>query len=254
MIHNHWLSITHHDSQPLDQHSTPWFTNHLLSIPHHHSQPLVQHNSQWFTTTGADHGVLYWASCCESWWVMLSQWLCIIVSYAEPVVVNRGVWCWANNCDAWCVMLSQWLWFMVFYAEPMVVYNGGLCCVSGWESCCAIPSHWDSQPLAQYNTPWFTTNSSVLFTVILNHWLSIAHQESQSLAQHNTPWFTNYWLSIPHHHSQPLAQHSSLLSQWLRITVYYTEPLFLNHGVLYWASCCESWWVMLSQWLCIMVC
>jgi hypothetical protein len=36
-------------------------------------------------------GELYCASGCESWCVMLSQWVCIMVYYAEPVVVNHGV-------------------------------------------------------------------------------------------------------------------------------------------------------------------
>jgi hypothetical protein len=48
MIHNHWLSIAHHDSQPPDQHGSPWFTptgtgSHWLSIAQHDSNPLAQH-------------------------------------------------------------------------------------------------------------------------------------------------------------------------------------------------------------------
>ena len=36
--------------------------------------------------------------------------------------------------------------------------------------------------------------------------------------------------------------------------VCYTEPGVVNHGVLYRASGCESWFVLLRQWLLIMVC
>jgi hypothetical protein len=57
MFHNHWLSIPHNDSQPMAQHSTPWFkttgsaqltmTNkkHGLSITHHDSEQLAQQNT-----------------------------------------------------------------------------------------------------------------------------------------------------------------------------------------------------------------
>jgi hypothetical protein len=34
----------------------------------------------------------------------------------------------------------------------------------------------------------------------------------------------------------------------------FTEPVVVNHGVLYGDSGCESWCAMLSQWLCVMVC
>jgi hypothetical protein len=64
MIYNHWLSIAHHDSQPLTHQTISWFTNtgssflimihnRQLSITHHDWQPLAQHNTPWFTTTGS---------------------------------------------------------------------------------------------------------------------------------------------------------------------------------------------------------
>ena len=48
----------------------------------------------------ANHGVLCSVSDCESWCVMLSQWLCILMCYAEPVVVNHGVLFWASGCES----------------------------------------------------------------------------------------------------------------------------------------------------------
>jgi hypothetical protein len=153
MIHNHWLRITHHDSQPLAQHNTPSFT----------------------TTCSDKHNMIHlnWGSGYESWCVILRQWLWIKVCTAEPVVVNHGVLCWARGCESWCVMMSQWLWIMVCYAEPVVVYHGVLCWASGCESWgvilsrvvvnhCVVCSatHHDSQQLAQNNTPWFTTTGS----------------------------------------------------------------------------------------------
>ena len=60
-----------------------------------------------------NHGLLCCAKGCESWRVILSQWLRIMVCYAEPVVVNHGVLC-------------KWLLIMVCYAEPVVVKHGVL--------------------------------------------------------------------------------------------------------------------------------
>jgi hypothetical protein len=65
---------------------------------------------------------------------MANQWLWIMVCYAEPVVVNHGVLCWASDCESWCAMLNQWLCIMVCYAEPVVVNHGVLFWASGCES------------------------------------------------------------------------------------------------------------------------
>jgi hypothetical protein len=192
MIHNHWLSIAHHDSQPLAQHNSPWRTtfgtawqtmihNHWHIITHNDSQPLAQHSTPWFTTTGSEqytmihnhwlnHGVLLWGSDCESWCAMLSQWLCIMVCYVEPVVVNHCVLCWASGCEWWCVMLSQWLLIMVCNTEPVVVNHGLLCCAKGCELWRVIPSQW--------------------LPMIHHHWHSLTHHDSQPLAQNSTIWFT----------------------------------------------------------------
>jgi hypothetical protein len=56
MIYNHWLRITHHDSQPLAQNNTPSVTttgsasltiihNHWLRVTQHDSQPLAKNNT-----------------------------------------------------------------------------------------------------------------------------------------------------------------------------------------------------------------
>ena len=45
-----------------------------------------------------------------------------------------------------------------------------------------------------------------------------------------------------------------MLSQWLWIMVCYTEPVVVNHGVLYWTSGCESGFIIQSKWLWIMLC
>jgi hypothetical protein len=49
-----------------------------------------------------------------------------MVCYAEPVVVIRGELWWATGCESWCAMMSQWLCIMVCYAEPVVVIRGEL--------------------------------------------------------------------------------------------------------------------------------
>jgi hypothetical protein len=163
MIHNHWLSITHHDSQPLAQNNTPSFT------------------------TTASHGVLFWDIGCESWCTMLGQWVWIVVCYAEPVVVNHGVLFWASGCESWWVMLSQWLWIIVSDDEQVVVNHDLLCWASVCESLFFMLSQW--LWIMVYDTePEATWPSSL--TIIHNHWLSITHHDSQPLAQNNTPWFT----------------------------------------------------------------
>jgi hypothetical protein len=59
-----------------------------------------------------------------------------------------------------------------------------------------IIAHHDSQPLAENNTPRFTTTGSA------------KQNDLQTLAQYNT-MIRYHWLSITQHYSQPLAQHNS---------------------------------------------
>jgi hypothetical protein len=73
MIHNHWLSISHDDSNPLAQYNT------TLCKP---------------------------VSGFESWCAMLSQWWWIMVCNAVPVVVSHGVVYWTSRFKSWYVMLS----------------------------------------------------------------------------------------------------------------------------------------------------
>jgi hypothetical protein len=65
-----------------------------------------------------------------------------MVSYADLVVVNHDeVWL-AGACESWCVMLIQWLCIMVSYAEPMGVNHDVLFCANGYESCCSMLNQW----------------------------------------------------------------------------------------------------------------
>jgi hypothetical protein len=162
--------------------------NHLLRITHHDSQSLPQLNTPWFTTTGSAYHTVCW-----------TQWLGIMVFYAEPVIVNHVLLCWASVCESLLFMLSQWLWIMVYDAEPEVVNHGELCRASGYDSCCA----------AHHSTPWFTTTGSVQLTMIHNHWFSIAHHDSQPLAHSSLTMIHHHWLRITHHDSQPLAQNNT---------------------------------------------
>jgi hypothetical protein len=138
---------------------------------------------------------------------MIRLW--IVVSYAEPVVVNHGVLCWASGCELWCVILSQWLWIIVSY---------DIC-------------------------QWLWIMVCYAVTVV-----GITHHDSQPLAQHSTPWFTTTRSFITHHDSQPLAfvvNHGVLcwasgceswcviLRKWLWIMTSYAEPVVLNDGVLF---------------------
>jgi hypothetical protein len=130
--HDHWLSITHHDSQSLPQLNKPWFTttgSAYLAIIYNHLRIVMYYAEK---------------SGCESWCVILGQWLWIMVCYAEPVVVNRGVLWWASGCVSWCVMLSQCLRIIVFYPLPTMIHKYWL-----------KITHDNSQPMTQHNKPWF---------------------------------------------------------------------------------------------------
>ena len=51
--------------------------------------------------------------------------------YTEPVVVNHGVLSRASGCESWCVLLSKLLLIMVCIAEQVIVNHGESCCASG---------------------------------------------------------------------------------------------------------------------------
>ena len=93
---------------------------------------------EWYEPVVVNYGVLCWTSGCESWCVMLSQWLWIIVCYTDPLVMYRGVLWWASGCESWCVILNQGFWIIVCYAESLVVNHGMLCWVSRCESWCVL--------------------------------------------------------------------------------------------------------------------
>ena len=54
-----------------------------------------------------------------------------MVSCAEPVVVNHGVLYGSNGCESWSVILSQWLFIMVCIAEQVIVNHDEFYCSSG---------------------------------------------------------------------------------------------------------------------------
>ena len=119
-----------------------------------YTQPVIGNTNMHAVPVGVNHGELSWTSGCASLFAMLSQWLWIIVSYAdpgvweswyamlsqllwimmcyaEPVVVNHCELCWSSGCEALWVILSEWLWIILCYAEP-----------GGWESWCAMLCQW----------------------------------------------------------------------------------------------------------------
>jgi hypothetical protein len=133
MIHTHRLSIIRYDlhllsqhstpcSNPLAQNNTPWFTT-TGSEKHHDSQPLALKNTAMYYSEPVvvNHGVLFWASRCESWFAKLNQWLWIMSCYVEPVVVNSYVFFRASGCESWC------------FSVPVVVNHGVLFWASGFE-------------------------------------------------------------------------------------------------------------------------
>jgi hypothetical protein len=199
-----WHTITQTQSA---QYQTIWFTTVRFRIPH------MIHN-HWVSITHHCQG-------CESWCVMLSMWWWIMLCYTDPC-----------GCGSWCVMLSQWLWIMVCYTDPVVVNHVCYTEANSFGSvsnnmihnCSVQNSTHDSQPLGQYNTPWFTTTGSALHTMTQDHWSSKMHHNSQPLT-----------------HIILMVNHAVLYwSVWLWVMVCNAEPVVVNHGVLYWPSGCES--------------
>ena len=108
-----------------------------------------------------NHDTLCCTSVGESWRVMLRQWLWIMVSYAElvvvkycelcrdqcvgiivcyaePVGVNHCASFWDSGCESWHAMISKYVGIMVCYSEPMAVNDDVLCWTSGCKSLCGM--------------------------------------------------------------------------------------------------------------------
>jgi hypothetical protein len=185
MIHNHWLIITHQDSQPLAQHNTPWLPTWAkwLCIMMFYAEP----------------------SGCESWFAMLSQWLWIMVCYAEQGVMYYGVLCWASGCESLCVILSQWLWIMVCYAESGVVNHVELWWASGCESWWQVnnPRGRASRHKTHLHIIWKQIKSlwqpnktpetwyiNIYIFLLLLDKISCLKLFNLFINWHNTPWFT----------------------------------------------------------------
>ena len=47
-----------------------------------------------------NHSMLFGTNGCESWCDILSQWLLIMVSFAEEGNVNHGAFYYANGCES----------------------------------------------------------------------------------------------------------------------------------------------------------
>ena len=63
----------------------------------------------------ANYGVML-RQWCEPWCVTLNR-----------VVVNHGELCFCSGCESWCAMKSQWLCIMSSYDEQVIVNHGVLC-------------------------------------------------------------------------------------------------------------------------------
>jgi hypothetical protein len=213
MIHNQWLRITHHDSQPLAQHSPQGVTasgSTYLTIMKYHWLSKTPHDSQYVESLIVNHCEFCCDSDCETLWAMLSQWLWITVCYIDSLIVNHCEFCWASGC------------------EPL------------WDSHWISTNHHDSHPLSQHNSQWFITTGAVWYTLIVNIWFSITHHGSHLFAQNN---MLSQWLWKIVSYAEPVVVNHGvfcwaigceplwvILSQWLWNIVSYAE-----------VSVCESW-------------
>ena len=164
---------------------------------------------------------------------MLSQWLWIMLCYAEPVGVIHGA-CFYEQLvvNHGVLYRPERLWIIVWYAEPsgcescvilsrVVVIDAVLYWASGYESLCG---------------------GCESCCVILSQWLwSMVYYAEPVVENHIGLWLAS-----------DCESRRGMLGQWLWIVVCYAEPVVVNH-VLCWAHGCESCCAMLSQWMWFMV-
>ena len=163
-----------------------------------------------------NHGVLFCANRFEILWGILSHSLSIIVYYTESLVLYHCQLCRDSGCESWWGMLIQWF-----------VNHGVLCCSSGVESWRVMLSQWS--------------------------WIIVSYAEPVVVKHCELCWAQGVGIMV--RYAKPVVvNHCAMLNQ-----------VFGNYRVLFWASgcesrceCCasgcESLWVMLSQWLWINVC
>ena len=154
------------------------------------------------------HCELCWTSGCESWWVMLNQWLRIMEWDTEPVVVKHCVLCCASGSETLCAMLCQCVGIMVCYAVQVVLNH---MCYAGQSKLFALfinePNEWvsdccltPSQQCVTYimrRTSYFLMNwwrgplcTRPVWLFVLDHW-------NRSLRIHMSPHGSHYPDSEP---------------------------------------------------------
>ena len=207
---------------------------------------------------------------------MLSQWLRIMVPYAEPVAVKHGLAYYAvvvSHGELCCargvnrVVVSYGVPFRDISCksyEPVVVNNGVLYWAGGCESWCEL---W----YAMLNL-WLWSMVCYADQVIVSHGEICGASSCDSCCVILSQWL---WIMVCHaeqllwimvfHAEQVVVSHGELswasgcesccvtMGQWLLIIVCYSAPVVVNHVVSCWANVCESWCAILSQWLLIMV-
>jgi hypothetical protein len=136
------LSITHNDSHPLAQHRSPWLATNGSALPTmipNHLHSITHHDSEPLAQHSKSIGM--W---CQRLWIM--------VNYAEPVQVNHGVLCWASGSAT-----TGSVWHTMIHRHWLTI------------------RHHDSQPLAQYCTPWYPTTGWLQVMVIYAEPVGVSH-------------------------------------------------------------------------------
>ena len=191
-------------------------------------------------------------------WIIVCYDQPVIVNhrwYAEPVVMYHGVLCWDSGCESWCVMLSQWLWIMVCYAEPVVVNHGVLCWASvvNYVEIVAVIMACYASMVVNHSVLCQPVMWMVCYSASGCESWCVCYDEPgcESWCAMLSQWL---WIMVCYDEPVVVNRGIVMLRQWLWIMVCYAEPVVVNHGVLCWASGCELWCAMLSQWLWIMSC
>jgi hypothetical protein len=118
-----------------------------------YANPVIVNDCVMLSWVCGNHGVLFlasgWesrcecrASGCESWWIILSQWLWITMCYSVPVGVNHGELCWGSGFASCCAIMCQYVCLMVSFAQQVVVNHSVLLCASKCDSWWVMLNHW----------------------------------------------------------------------------------------------------------------
>jgi hypothetical protein len=171
-------------------------------------------------------------------------------NHAVPVVVNNVVLCgasrWESRCErcaSRCVplwaMLRQWLWITMCYTEPMVLNHCELCWASGCETLWVMLRYWlwiivsNAEPVVVNHCVLCWAGCVGIMVcyakpVVVNQCVML----SRVCGNQCVLFWASGWESRWESYASGCESWCILLSQWLWITMSYYVPVGVNHCYL----------------------